>query len=67
MFHESYQIKAGTYDAIYSNMPRILLSMAGSLKPINAKHRSAAKRANVKADDHEDEVFKQIDADQTDK
>lgn len=62
VYHESYHIHTGSYDAIYSNILRILLRMAGSVHPMDAKHRTAAKRANIKPDDEGEVVFKQIDA-----
>ncbi|WKG13096.1 DUF4188 domain-containing protein [Nocardia sp. PE-7] len=34
VFHETFRVKAGEYEAIYANMPRILLASAGEYVPV---------------------------------
>lgn len=34
VFHETFRVKAGEYEAIYANMPRILLASAGEFVPV---------------------------------
>ena len=44
IWHETYQIRAGEYETIYSGMPRIGLGKVGTLVPANAKKESARGR-----------------------
>jgi len=51
VFHETFRVEAGQYEAIYANMPRVLLGQAGEYVPLrptasardrlNAQHSSA--------------------------
>jgi hypothetical protein len=51
IWHETYQVHAGRYEAIYGNMPRAGLAAAGSHVPLTAKGRSAARRSGAAEED----------------
>ena len=51
IWHETYQVGAGRYEAIYGNMPRIGLALAGDHLPLVRKGRSAARRIGAKLED----------------
>jgi hypothetical protein len=42
IWHETYQVAAGHYEAIYANMPRYGLAVAGTHEPATG-HRSDAR------------------------
>lgn len=44
IWHETYQVSAGRYEAVYGNMPRTGLALAAGHVPQAAKGRSAARR-----------------------
>lgn len=44
IWHETYQVRAGEYEAIYSGMPPFGLGKAGTLIPVSAKRESARER-----------------------
>ena len=44
IWHETYQVRAGQYETIYSGMPPFGLGTAGKLVPIAAKRDSARER-----------------------
>ena len=44
IWHETYQVRAGDYEAIYGNMPRFGLAKAGHHVPASRKANSAAAR-----------------------
>lgn len=44
IWHETYQVRAGQYETIYSGMPPFGLGKATMLIPINAKRESARER-----------------------
>jgi hypothetical protein len=44
IWHETYAIKAGTYETIYANMPPFGLGKAGKLEKIAGRRESAAGR-----------------------
>jgi hypothetical protein len=44
IWHETYQVRAGEYEAIYSGMPPYGLGTAGRLVPIGARRESARER-----------------------
>ena len=44
IWHETYQVRAGEYEAIYGNMPRFGLAKAGRHVPANRKANSVAAR-----------------------
>lgn len=51
IFHETYLVPAGGYEAIYNNMPRFGLAAAGAHVPVAARGQSAAFRAGRAAED----------------
>jgi hypothetical protein len=44
IWHETYVVPAGSYEAIYNNMPRIGLAAAGEHLPVARRGETAAKR-----------------------
>lgn len=44
IWHETYLIKADQHETVYGNMPPIGLGLAGGLKPVEGKTRSAKGR-----------------------
>jgi Domain of unknown function (DUF4188) len=44
IWHETYLVKAGAYEAIYNNMPPYGLGIAGTLAPAQGKMKSASGR-----------------------
>jgi Monooxygenase af470-like len=44
IWHETYQVRAGEYEAIYSGMPPFGLGAVGRLVPVSAGHDSARQR-----------------------
>jgi hypothetical protein len=51
IWHETYLVRAGAYEAIYGNMPRIGLAAAGDHVAIARRGQSAARRVGVAASD----------------
>jgi hypothetical protein len=50
IWHETYRVRAGEYESIYGNMPRIGLASAGTHVAIGTTG-TAATRSGVRADD----------------
>ena len=48
IWHETYRVRAGEYEAIYGAMPRMGLAMAGNYVPIGAAKDSARARLATK-------------------
>lgn len=44
IWHETYQVRAGQYETVYSGMPAFGLGKAGKLTPIAAHRESARER-----------------------
>lgn len=44
IFHETYQVAAGAYEAVYSNMPVMGLAAAGAHLPVARRGESARQR-----------------------
>ena len=44
IFHESYLVKAGQYECVYGNMPRMGLAKAGEMLPAVGRMRDARSR-----------------------
>ena len=44
IWHETYKVRAGEYESVYVNMPRLGLAAAGAHVPIGSTGQSAAKR-----------------------
>ena len=51
IWHETYLVSAGRYEAIYGNMPRIGLAAAAGHVPIARRRQSAAHRVGVSVAD----------------
>lgn len=50
IWHETYRVRAGEYETIYGNMPRIGLARFGDHQPLGSTG-TAATRSGVRADD----------------
>jgi hypothetical protein len=44
IWHETYQVRAGEYETVYSGMPPYGLGVAGKLVPASGRHESARGR-----------------------
>ncbi len=51
IWHETYKVRAGEYEAIYGNTPRIGLAQAGAHVPLAVKGASAARRIGATEED----------------
>jgi hypothetical protein len=51
IWHETYKVHAGEYEAIYGNMTRLGLANAGGHAPLTVKGRSAARRIGATEED----------------
>jgi hypothetical protein len=51
VWHETFQVRAGEYEAIYANMPAFGLAKAGRHVPIRSKAQTAAVRLGKSTDD----------------
>jgi Domain of unknown function (DUF4188) len=51
IWHETYRVRAGEYEAIYGNMPRVGLAAAGEHRPVGSSNATAAARIAVRPDD----------------
>ena len=51
IWHETYRVHAGEYEAIYGNMPRVGLGAVGDLVPIGSTTATAAQRIGARPDD----------------
>jgi hypothetical protein len=49
IFHETYLVPAGGYEAVYANMPRFGLAMAGEMVPAAGRMNSAKERISEAA------------------
>lgn len=54
IFHETYRVAAGAYEAIYSNMPVGGLATAGEHLPVASRGETARERIQADARRHED-------------
>ena len=50
IWHETYRVRAGDYEAIYGNMPRVGLGAFGAHRPLGSAS-TAAQRTGVRPDD----------------
>ena len=50
IWHETYKVRAGDYEAIYGNMPRVGLGAAGEHRPLGSTS-TAAQRVGERPDD----------------
>jgi hypothetical protein len=53
IWHETYLIPAGGYEAIYNNMPRVGLGAAFELVPAMGRRKTAGQRAGKRDDEGE--------------
>ena len=51
IWHETYQVRAGEYETIYSGMPPFGLGKAGTLMPVGTRKESARERISGTATD----------------
>ncbi len=51
IWHETYRVRAGEYEAIYGNMPRVGLAAVGDHRPIGTTSATAARRIKLRPDD----------------
>jgi hypothetical protein len=51
IWHETYQVRAGQYEAIYGNMPRVGLGAVGEHVPVGGTNTTAARRIGARPDD----------------
>jgi hypothetical protein len=49
VFHETYMVSAGSYEAVYVNMPRMGLALAGAMVPAVGRMQSARERIKAGA------------------
>lgn len=47
VWHETYRVRAGDYECVYANMPRVGLAAAGEHLPVRPRSESAAMRLGV--------------------
>src|SRR3954447_4218661 len=50
IWHETYRVRAGEYEAIYGNMPRVGLGAAGEHRPLGSTS-TAARRIGARPED----------------
>jgi Monooxygenase af470-like len=51
IWHETYRVRAGEYEAIYGNMPRVGLAAVAEHRPIGSTSATAARRIGLRPDD----------------
>ena len=51
IWHETYRVRAGEYEAIYGNMPRVGLAAVGDHRPIGTTSATAARRMRLRPED----------------
>jgi hypothetical protein len=51
IWHETYRVRAGEYEAIYGNMPRVGLAAVGDHRPTGTTSATAARRIGLRPDD----------------
>jgi hypothetical protein len=51
IWHETYRVRAGEYEAIYGNMPPVGLAAVGELMPLGSTTATAAQRIGARPDD----------------
>jgi len=51
IWHETYRVRAGEYEAIYGNMPRVGLAGAFAHEPIGSTSQTAARRIGAAHDE----------------
>jgi hypothetical protein len=51
IWHETYRVRAGEYETIYGDTPRVGLGAVGELVPIGSTSATAAQRIGARPDD----------------
>jgi hypothetical protein len=51
IWHETYRVRAGEYETIYGNMPRVGLAAVGEHRPIGSTSATAARRIGLRPGD----------------
>lgn len=51
IWHETYKVHAGEYEAVYGNLPRRGLAHAGAHVPVTARGQTAARRIGATTED----------------
>ena len=51
IWHETFQVRAGEYEAVYGNMPVFGLAAASAHRPVGQKGQTAASRIGAAEDD----------------
>jgi Domain of unknown function (DUF4188) len=51
IWHETYRVRSGDYEAIYGNMPRVGLAAVAEHRPLGNTSATAARRIGVRPDD----------------
>ncbi len=51
IWHETYRVRAGEYEAVYGNMPAFGLAAAARHVPVASRGQSAARRIGARAED----------------
>ena len=51
IWHETYRVRAGEYEAIYGNMPRVGLAAVAEHRPIASTSATAARRIGLRPED----------------
>jgi fumigallin biosynthesis monooxygenase-like protein len=51
IWHETYRVRAGEYEAIYGNMPRVGLAAVGRHRPVGSTTATASRRIGLRPDD----------------
>jgi hypothetical protein len=62
IWHETYMIPAGSYEAIYNNMPPIGLGRFAGTIPAAGRKATAAGRAGLREEDYPEEALPGVDA-----
>jgi len=51
IWHETFKVRAGEYESIYANMPRVGLAAAGEHLPVGSTSQTSARRIGATADE----------------
>ena len=43
MYHETYRVRAGEYEAVYVDMPAVGLAASGGLRPVGSTSTAAGR------------------------
>ena len=51
IWHETFKVRAGEYESVYANMPRLGLAAAGEHVPVGSTSQTSARRIGATADE----------------